>query len=531
MKKCTLLLCILLICIEFYCTDGRKRDIIFSPDGKWPDTVTVAFYNVENLFDFVLDGTEYREYRPGAFNWTEEIQQRKVSLTADVIEALEADLMGLCEVENIRVLRELNDTLKNRGAHYPYLSVAKSTSAVTTALMSRFPIIRFRSHPVHFGSSHRYRSILEADVRIEQDSLKLFINHWPSKFNEESSRLKAANILKQRLNSLPENTEYLILGDLNSNYNEHTTFHTEGFNDTRGRTGINYALSTAQTSPDCFTIRYKRPSDMVEPMGRFIHYNLWLELPENERRSYVFRGSGQTLDHFLLPPTLFNTTGFSYLSNSFEVFCWEGQLLRDDVPFRWQMRFRGNQRYHVGEGYSDHLPVRAQFVRHPFTFDSTTIYKPCSLKTVPGVFGSGRDGWVSADTRFKVQRDTSVAKLGKYSLKVSGFHSQRNVSAAKCRFFCSKRAKNASTVQMYIRGTGKLSFRLRGDQQDWIYYNYPDFKPASHPRYPLVTTGSLWKRISLALPENIEVCDSIELEIRAGRAQSFHFNVDGVFLK
>ncbi len=525
MSKFSLLFYSLLCLLLLRCSKSPQPLDLFTA----PDTVSVAFYNVENLFDFYNDGTEYPEYVPNAFNWTRSIQQRKTQLTADVIAALESDIVGLCEIENFRALKQLRDTLKNRGHFFPYIAIATSTSAVTTALLSRFTITEATSHPVPFSSSSRFRSILEADVVIGKDTLKLFINHWPSKFNSESSRVLAASVLRERLSEIAHGTDYIIMGDLNSNYNEHVTFHTEGFNDTEGKTGINHLLRTASTVPGCFTIRYTTKATLLEQECYKSHYNLWLEIPEDERWSYVFRGAGQTLDHFLLPRSLFDSSGISYLDNSFEVFDWNGRLLRDGIPYRWQMHFRGNQRYHSGRGYSDHLPIRARFVRHPFSSDSSqsSFENPvCSLLRIQGEFETGRDGWVSADSRFRVRRDTTDASSGRFSLQIEGFSPDRNVSAAKCRVH---RPPAVSLLSLDLKGSGKILFRIRAENSSWIHYVAPQFREAKAPRYFLLNQ-QLWRRITLPLPRGEEGAD-IEIEIRAGRDTPFDFRIDRVSLE
>ncbi|KMQ52809.1 hypothetical protein CHISP_0030 [Chitinispirillum alkaliphilum] len=524
-KTCTLLYA-LLLCVYLASCRRPPEPISLSPA---PDTITIAFYNVENLFDFYKDGTEYPEYVPNAFNWTRDIQITKTQNTADVLQALNADILALCEIENRRVLRQLRDTLRNRGDHFPYMATGESTTAVTTALLSKFKITGTQSHPVPFSSGRRVRAILEADILVGDDTLKLFINHWPSKFNPESNRLKAASILKERLLSLDKNTDYIILGDLNSNYNEYVTFHTEGFNDTEGKTGINHLLGTAQTTPGCFTISYTQKYDLKSNTENLLHYNLWLELPEKDRWSYIFRGAGQTLDHILLPSSLFNSSGFSYLDNSFKAFCWDGKLLRDGVPYRWQMHFRGRERYHSGRGYSDHLPIKARFVRHPYTFDTDLIMEEtaCSLRFVLGEFETGKDGWVSANSQFTVRRDTLKPASGNYSLRISGKHPTRNVSAAKCRLLPDP---HATSLALDLRGSGKISFRIRYEDGEWVYFNAPYFTQTSVPRYFEPRTNS-WERFTLPLPSGGNSESDIKVEIRAGRGEFFDFFIDRVKLK
>ena len=74
------------------------------------ETIKIAFWNVENLFDMVDDPhTSDNEFAIGGRkNVTEEIYDLKLKNMAEVIDALEADILGLCEIENRFVLEELN---------------------------------------------------------------------------------------------------------------------------------------------------------------------------------------------------------------------------------------------------------------------------------------------------------------------------------------------------------------------------------------------------------------------------------------
>ena len=84
---------------------------------------TIAFYNVENLFDTIDDPKTYDDDRTpnGRDKWTEEIYLKKSKNIARVISEIGKDIVGtspsiigLCEVENKKVLIDLinNEELK-----------------------------------------------------------------------------------------------------------------------------------------------------------------------------------------------------------------------------------------------------------------------------------------------------------------------------------------------------------------------------------------------------------------------------------
>ncbi|MFW6244403.1 MAG: endonuclease/exonuclease/phosphatase family protein [Fibrobacterota bacterium] len=500
-----------------FCTDNDPGPAKAGKDSVLPDTFSVAFYNVENLFDLTLDGNEYEEYRPGASNWTEGIQKTKVNRTAEVIALLDADIVGLCEVENGGVLEQLQTELEKWECGYPYSAVASSGEcANTTALLSRYPIHNKLEHEVE-----QSRSILEVSL----DGFRIFVNHWPSKRNPESKRLRAALVLKRRLDELPCGTEYVISGDLNSNYDESVSFHTAGLNDTRWETGINHVLGTTLNKAEYQTVRFVHKHDLSQCAD--CHYNLWLELPESKRMSYVYRGSFQTLDNILLPVSLFDSTGFSYLDGSFGTFTCRGQLIRNGIPYRWQMRYRGKERIHTGRGYSDHLPIRASFVRAPYRMKRRRSSDP-DYSSGPGDFETGTEGWICSDSRFSVSRDSTISRSGRYSLKVSGMHGKANKTAAEIRI---PDAADRKTLSIWMKGFGKVSLRIRrSPRHRWLYYNGPGFTESGSARY-LQWESREWKRVRLELPRDGKGSEDLYVEIRSGKEEQLSLWIDGVKLE
>jgi endonuclease/exonuclease/phosphatase family metal-dependent hydrolase len=494
-----------------------------------PDTVTAAFYNVENLFDFNLDGTEYDEYKPGWHGWSAEMQRKRLLATAEAIAAVGADVIGLCEVENKNTLLELAIALDRMGAPYPYAATADAPgSATVTALLSRLPIMEKSALPVE-----KSRSILEAAVARGGDKLIFFVNHWPSKRHPESTRLAAAKTLRRRLDSLPAGADYILIGDFNSNYDEYASFHTTGHDDTRGMTGINHILKTVAAAA-------ARPNSPHRPVCKGelaacdgCHYNAWLDLEEGKRMSYVYRGAKQTIDNMLLPRALFDSSGYSYADGSFEAFSWEGRLLKDGAPYRRQMVYVGKQRYHKGEGYSDHLPIRARFVKAKLLPEGGG-YECASIDTsaAAGDFSGSTGGWVQVDGYFSVARDSRYARKGSHSLRVAGRHDSQNRTAARA-VFASSRTQRFLT--MSVRGEGRLSIRLRRPNGSWAYHNAPEFGISKNAKYK-DWKSSGWTSLKLPLPPwpqdggDVNNTD-VEVEIRAGKGESFSVWIDRVRLE
>ena len=315
----------------------------------------VASYNVENLFDARYDGTEYREYLPDRHGWNSTMARTKRRHIAEVICDLDADILALQEVENTHAFSQLRKTLRRVGCGYRYgIITHKKGAPIQVALLSRFPILKSRELQVSYAP--RVRNILEVEVEVEGYPLYLFVNHWKSKGRRgvESKRLAYARTLAARLKQIPKERAYIILGDLNSNYDAHLTL-PKRLDDTGGKRGLSHLLHTVEGNK-AVTER------QMQKVKRSVHYDLWLEIPYKERWSHKFYGKKSTLDHILLPPSMFDGHGIDYVNDSFGVFKRRYLFTKKGYINSWQIK--GGR--HTGKGYSDHLPVFAYFDTQPY---------------------------------------------------------------------------------------------------------------------------------------------------------------------
>lgn len=312
---------------------------------------SVATYNVENLFDEHRDGSEYDDYVPYTHNWTPKMVQIKLNHTAEVICELDADIIALQEVENASILHRLQKRLKRVGCPYRYSSITKerTKSAIHVALLSRYPIVKDRDIRVSYSPYDR--NILESVADINGNKLTIFVNHWKSKSRggKESRRVHYAQALQKRIDRLSPKREYIIVGDMNSNYDEYRGI-TPKLNDTNGITGINHILKTIKNG------KLIDKND-ISTMVKGEHYNLWLEYPPYKRWSHRFYGRKSAIDHILLPYNLFDGKGIEYLDDSFRVFRPKFLFTKEGWIYSW--RYKHHK--HLGKGYSDHLPIYAKF--------------------------------------------------------------------------------------------------------------------------------------------------------------------------
>ena len=312
----------------------------------------IATYNVENLFDLRYDGTEYKEYIPNTiWKWNKKTYRQKLKNIAKVIVDLNPDIIALTEIESDSALKDLQKELSRQGLYFRYRAIAdKKNTSVKNAILSKYPL---RKQEVFISRSRGTRNILEAKVMIEGKPLYVYVNHWKAKSGPESKRIIYAKALKSRLDSLPEDSNYILMGDFNAHYEEHKTFiKKRKHNDTKGITGINHILKTVDANNDVYT------RDTIQEGG---NYNLWMEVEKSERWSHIYKAKKEALDHIIISPSLLNPSKEHYIIGSFEsfkpayLFTKSGKKL-----YRWQ-RSRSRPLHHTAKGYSDHLPMSAKF--------------------------------------------------------------------------------------------------------------------------------------------------------------------------
>lgn len=318
------------------------------------ETMRIATYNVENLFDLNRSGHEYAEYIPDTpWKWNAKTYRAKLRNIARVIADIRPDVIGLEEIESDQALRDLQTEIKRAGLYLPYRAIADAKqSSVKTALLSRFPIKVKRE--VKVTNAENTRNILEVQLDTEGGPVYIFVNHWKSKSGPESKRIVSAKALKQRLDALG-NVPYILVGDFNEDYDEkHLFVRKRKFNDTDGITGINDVLRTMIDEKGVDLARLRTCGDCA--------YNLWYELPGLQRWSHNFYGQKEALDHIIISPALADGKGWEYVPGSFARFHPDYLFDKKGALYRWQ-RSRTYPKHHTGKGFSDHLPVYADFTR------------------------------------------------------------------------------------------------------------------------------------------------------------------------
>jgi endonuclease/exonuclease/phosphatase family metal-dependent hydrolase len=363
------------------------------PAGRF----SVMSYNVENFWDDIEGNTEHNyddfQSEKGS-NWYASgfsaIKARKIAQVLAM--AGTPEVVSLQEIESARNSTRTLEILKPELQKLGYTSFAlgaqeeNNPTAVTTLVVSKFPILKneslaFRTDGEDVASA-RDPQVVTLDV--QGTPLRVYNNHWKSKSGEKSTpvknpdgtlaepqtsgeimRMEVAKLIKADIDaalSVNPEAEILVMGDFNSEYNESMLMGK--------RSGSVQGLNATGDE-----------RMMVANLTSNRLYNLWFELPELARCTYSFDGLRNCLDNFLLSDSLYDNSGLQYVDNSYRVMGWNGtaaarMLNADGSPMRWQVlketkKVNGNKvtilSKHSGVGYSDHLPIIADFVAVPKT--------------------------------------------------------------------------------------------------------------------------------------------------------------------
>jgi len=314
-------------------------------------TLKIATYNVENLFDLQKSGHEYTEYIPNTKSkWNQKNYKIKLHNIARVIKDIDADIIGLQEIESLQALKDLRFTLKRQGLYYPYFKIANyKHTTIKVAMLSKIPFIY--THEIAVQSSYKYRNILEAKFKINGEEFFVLVNHWKAKSGPESMRILSAKKLIKRVKELGKDKNIILLGDFNSHYEENIIFKRQRrHNDTNGVTGINDILGTKEHKKSAYYTK----------LGDYEFYNLWYDTSIADRWTYIFRRKREALDNILISNSLLDKRGMHYEHHSIASFN-QPYVFKGKSIYRWQTS-RKKPRVHKGKGYSDHLGVIAKFV-------------------------------------------------------------------------------------------------------------------------------------------------------------------------
>jgi endonuclease/exonuclease/phosphatase family metal-dependent hydrolase len=312
--------------------------LLMLPSTMEAQVFTAAWWNVENLFDTRDDPrTNDDDFTPqGDYRWTRRKLQAKLQGIAKTLAMMDLpDVVGLAEVDNSYVLRELcNGTPLNRAGYRYVHHDSPDRRGIDVALIYRQDRFRVLSDSVvrvsDSAAGFYTRDILVVEgVTPQGDTLCLVLNHWPSKKGGEEAeahRMEIAarlrGLMKELQDKYPQGA-VVAMGDMNSTADEQPMSEGMAFGD-----------------------------DSVNADGI---RNLTLRLPR-DWGSHKFQGQWDYIDQVLL------LAGDGWQVGDLKVMRYD-HLLTSDKNRTGVRPKRTNQGMRYEGGLSDHLPLRLRLKR------------------------------------------------------------------------------------------------------------------------------------------------------------------------
>lgn len=308
-----------------------------------PELYSVAFYNLENLFDTIHDsGKDDFEYLPdNAKQWNSEKYRSKLFNLSKVLSELSRDkvvegpaVIGVSEVENRRVLDDLVKQPALASTGYQVIHhEGPDKRGIDCALLYNPKLFVPLSHklvpsePFEGDTTHLTRGFLIVNGILAGDNTCFIVNHWPSRGAAEPVRVHAARQVKALTDSLRRTNKKLkmiVMGDLNDDPMDESLA----------------ALGAKKQRKDV------KAGDLYNPW--------WETLEDKGVGTLLYRGKWNLFDQILLSPTLLKSKrGLTYDHN--EVFIRE-YLFQQDGNYKGSpLRTFGGKEWL--NGYSDHLPT------------------------------------------------------------------------------------------------------------------------------------------------------------------------------
>lgn len=304
---------------------------------------TIAFYNLENLFDTVDDlntlDDDFTEHSEK--NWNEKRFKKKVKKLGGVISQLGYNevghppaIIGVAEVENRLVLEKLiaSKHLKSKGYQLLHFD-SPDERGIDTALLFReahFKVEHHEAIPLYinneYGERDYTRDILYAKGYLDNELVHILVNHWPSRRtgSTETSykRIAAAEknraIISEITNENPE-AKIIVMGDFNDD-------------------------------PTSESVKNLSQEDIHNPMEQLL---------TKYEGSTNYRGAWNLFDQILISNNFLQQYGNMFRFQ-------EAKIFNPKELQEYEGRYKGNPfRTFVGKkykgGFSDHFPVYSIF--------------------------------------------------------------------------------------------------------------------------------------------------------------------------
>ncbi len=323
---------------------------------------TIAFYNVENLFDIANDSLTYDDDRTpeGKDNWTPMRYKQKIETISKVLSEIGSDItksspdiIGLCEVENQYVIEDLVNHKNLQSKDYGIIHFdSPDERGIDVALLykkSAFIPNSFQSHRLVVYNEDGFRDYtrdhLVVGGYLDTEQFYFIVNHWPSRSGGETrsrpSRIAAAQLNKHIIDSILQtnsNARIISMGD---------------FNDDPTSDSLKKVLRTKGQTNNL------QANDLFNPMERLYKKGI---------------GSLAYRDKWSLFDQLFFTSNLISADKAYYTF-WKAAVFNPTYLVDQSGTYKGYplRTYAGGSyigGFSDHFPVYMYLIKHsPSLYD------------------------------------------------------------------------------------------------------------------------------------------------------------------
>lgn len=317
--------------------------------------VTVAFYNLENLFDTIDQENNDEEFLPeGGNRWTPERYQHKLRNMSHVISLIGGDgpaIIGVAEIENRGVLEDLiaQDSLRDKQydiVHYD----SPDRRGIDCAILYQpevYKVFASGARAVEIPNEPwiKTRDVVYASGLLDGEIVHILVGHWPSRSGGEAASLHRRMAAAQTMRSVADSLYTLFPGS--------KVIMMGDFNDDPISPSVRDGLGI-QSHPD-----QTKPADYYTPMlqlynkgmGTLAYRDVWNlfdiivvngELIGNNPATWQLYRDPETTDMGFIfkQPFMIQQSGQ-----------YKGYTLRTFVGGQWQ------------GGYSDHFPVYVYLVK------------------------------------------------------------------------------------------------------------------------------------------------------------------------
>ncbi|MEE9431333.1 MAG: hypothetical protein V3V16_09855, partial [Melioribacteraceae bacterium] len=252
------------------------------------------------------------------------------------------DILGVQEVEHKELLDELVNKHLGKNKYKVVSFESPDRRGIDNGLIYNHNLFKLNSSDaiaVTLPKNKITRDILyvKLDSRIKNESVHIFVNHWPSRREglkkSEKNRLAAAKTLVKKVNSILKensNANLIILGD---------------FNDLPSNISIKEVLDANELFCD------RANNEKL--------YNVSYKQFKKGKGTYKYKKHWNMLDQIIISKGLLDKKNIDYVCNSFEIIKPKFVIQKSGKYKGTSMPTYGGRKY-LG-GYSDHFPVGAKF--------------------------------------------------------------------------------------------------------------------------------------------------------------------------